>query len=84
MKLRNIRAFINAASQNDILYVSRRAGITYEYLVFHIAVGNKVPAESTAAKLEKASAALSARKPRIPRLRCTDFIDSYKRCPHEK
>ena len=84
MKVRNVRKFINAATQDDIKYVAKRAGITYEYLLYHVATGRKVLSEDTAALVEKASLALSKRKPHIPRLRCTDFIDSYERCPHEK
>lgn len=83
MNLKNIRTFLNAAAQNDIKYVVKRAGITYEYFVYHVATGRKVPSEDTAAKLEVASLALSKRKPHIPALHCTDFIDSYERCPHK-
>lgn len=83
MKLKNIRRFINAATQDDITYVCKRADITYEYFVYHIATGRKVPSEDTAALLEKASLTLSRRKRHIPRLRCMDFIDRYARCPHK-
>ncbi len=82
MKLKNIRAFINAASQNDIKYVAKRAGIGYEYFTYHIGTGRKEPTEDTARKLELASISLTKRKPDIPVLRCTDFIDTYKTCPH--
>lgn len=83
MNLKNIKTFINTATQGDITYVCRRAGITYEYFVYHIATGRKTPSEKTAAILEAASTSLSKRRPHVKRLRCTDFIEHYKTCPHE-
>lgn len=83
MKLRNIRKFIKTADPDDIKFVAGKAGISAHYLQYHIAKDRKTPTEETARLLELASISLSKRKPHIPVLHCTDFIDSYVRCPHK-
>lgn len=83
MNKRNLRAWLDATTEKDQTYVAKQAGIGRFYLVYHVVTGKKVVTEETARLLELSSRALTKRKPNIPWLRCTDFIDTFVRCPHD-